>query len=70
MELAASYLRGMEISIQEIAYVTGYADPCNFHRSFSCYRGMTANAYRQQHQIHLQRATTEDATGRPLARHY
>ena len=48
MELAASYLRGKEMSIQEVAYVTGYADPSNFHRTFSRYHGMTPKAYREQ----------------------
>jgi AraC-like DNA-binding protein len=47
MELAASYLRGNAMAIQEVAYVTGYADPSNFHRTFSRYHGMTPNAYRQ-----------------------
>ena len=50
MELAASYLRGQNMSIQEVAYVTGYADPSNFHRTFSRYHGMTPNAYRRQQQ--------------------
>jgi AraC-like DNA-binding protein len=50
MELAAGYLCGKEMSIQEVAYVTGYADPSNFHRTFSRYHGMTPNAYRQQQQ--------------------
>jgi AraC-like DNA-binding protein len=50
MDLAASYLRGEEISIQEIAYVAGYADPSNFHRTFARYHGMTPNTYRQQYQ--------------------
>ncbi len=50
MELAASYLRGREITIQEVAYVSGYADPSNFHRTFSRYHGMTPNAYRQRFQ--------------------
>lgn len=50
MELAASYLRGNAMAIQEVAYVTGYADPSNFHRTFSRYHGVTPNAYRQQHQ--------------------
>jgi AraC-like DNA-binding protein len=50
MDLAASYLRGEEISIQEIAYVTGYADPSNFHRTFARYHGMTPKTYRQQYQ--------------------
>ena len=50
MELAAGYLRGKEMAIQEVAYVTGYADPSNFHRTFSRYHGMTPNAYRQSNQ--------------------
>ncbi len=47
MELAAGYLLGNEMSIQEIAYVTGYADPSNFHRTFSRYHQMTPKAYRE-----------------------
>lgn len=50
MELAASYLRGNAMSIQEIAYVTGYADPSNFHRTFNKHQGLTPNAYRRLHQ--------------------
>jgi AraC-like DNA-binding protein len=50
MELAASYLRGREMTIQEVAYVSGYADPSNFHRTFSRYHGITPNAYRQRFQ--------------------
>jgi AraC-like DNA-binding protein len=50
MELAAGYLCGKEMAIQEVAYVTGYADPSNFHRTFNRYHGMTPNAYRQQQQ--------------------
>ena len=50
MELAAGYLCRREMAIQEVAYVTGYADPSNFHRTFSRYHGMTPNAYRQQQQ--------------------
>lgn len=37
MELAASYLKGNEMSIQEIAFTVGYSDPSNFHRAF-CHR--------------------------------
>jgi len=50
MELAASYLRANAMSIQEIAYVTGYADPSNFHRTFHRHHGLTPNAYRSLHQ--------------------
>ena len=49
MELAAGYLRGREMSIQEVAYLSGYADPSNFHRTFSRYHGMTPRVYREQH---------------------
>jgi AraC-like DNA-binding protein len=48
MELAASYLRGTDMSIQEIAYVTAYSDPSNFHRIFSRYHGETPRAYRDR----------------------
>ena len=50
MELAAGYLRGTEMSIQEVAFVTGYADSSNFHRTFSRYYAMTPSAYRDRHQ--------------------
>ncbi len=50
MELASSYLRGEEMSIQEVAYVTGYADPSNFHRTFSKYHEMTPKQYRNLHR--------------------
>ena len=41
---------GNAMSIQEIAYVTGYADPSNFHRTFNKHQGLTPNAYRRLHQ--------------------
>ena len=50
MELAASYLRGEEMSIQEIAFITGYADPSNFHRTFSRFHGTTPKAYRERYR--------------------
>jgi AraC-like DNA-binding protein len=56
MELAAGYLCRREMAIQEVAYVTGYADPSNFHRTFSRYHGMTPNAYRRQQQAENQAA--------------
>jgi AraC-like DNA-binding protein len=58
MELAAGYLCGQQMAIQEVAFVTGYADPSSFHRTFSRYHGMTPNAYRQQHE-------SAQSTGQP-----
>jgi AraC-like DNA-binding protein len=49
MELAASYLRNGSMTVQEAAYVTGYSDPSNFHRTFSKYHGETPSQYRQLH---------------------
>lgn len=46
MELASSYLKGQELTIQEVAYVTGYADPSNFHRAFCQYHGETPANFR------------------------
>ena len=46
MELAASYLKGKEMTIQEVAYTTGYSDPSNFHRAFSLYYGLTPATFR------------------------
>jgi AraC-like DNA-binding protein len=49
MELAASYLRNDSMTIQEAAFVTGYSDPSNFHRTFSKYHGSTPRQYRDAH---------------------
>ncbi len=49
MELAASYLKGQEMSIQEVAFLAGYADASNFHRTFNSYFGETPGSYRTQH---------------------
>lgn len=46
MELAASYLRNDAMTVQEAAFVTGYSDPSNFHRTFSQYHGTTPKQYR------------------------
>ena len=46
MELAASYLRGDEMTIQEVAFTTGYSDPSNFHRAFQQYYGQTPAGFR------------------------
>ena len=46
MELAASYLKGDEMTIQEVAFTTGYSDPSNFHRAFQQYYGQTPAGFR------------------------
>ncbi len=48
MQLAASYLRNDAMTVQETAFVTGYSDPSNFHRTFSQYHGTTPKQYREQ----------------------
>jgi AraC-like DNA-binding protein len=50
MELAASYLRNDAMTVQETAYVTGYSDPSNFHRTFSKYHGATPREYREMNR--------------------
>lgn len=50
MELASSYLRGQEMSIQEVAFLAGYADASNFHRTFSRYFGATPGEFRSGEQ--------------------
>ncbi|WOJ97757.1 AraC family transcriptional regulator [Congregibacter brevis] len=50
MELASSYLRGQEMSIQEVAFLAGYADASNFHRTFSRYFGATPGEFRSAKQ--------------------
>ncbi len=47
MEIAASYLRNDAMTVQEAAFVTGYSDPSNFHRTFSQYHGTTPKQYRE-----------------------
>ena len=50
MELAASFLKGNEMAIQEIAYTVGYSDPGNFHRAFQSHYRETPARYRQRCQ--------------------
>ena len=52
MELAASYLRNDAMTVQEAAFVTGYSDPSNFHRTFSKYHGSTPKQYRENARAH------------------
>ena len=50
MELAASYLKGNEMSIQEIAFTVGYSDPSNFHRAFCQRFNATPAVFREQNR--------------------
>lgn len=50
MELAASYLKGNEMSIQEIAFTVGYSDPSNFHRAFCQRFDTTPAVFREENR--------------------
>ncbi len=44
--LAVSYLRDVELSIADIAYLLGFSEPSAFHRSFKRWTGLTPTEYR------------------------
>lgn len=46
MQLACRYLIETELSVNEIAYLTGYTDPANFNRAFRSMHGQSPNRYR------------------------
>lgn len=46
--LALQYLRQPEISLLEVAFLLGFADPSNFFRAFRRWFAMTPNEYREQ----------------------
>lgn len=45
MERAGLLLRASNMSIEQIAYMLGYADASNFHKAFSAYYGRTPHQY-------------------------
>lgn len=49
-ELADRYLRERTMSLGEIAYALGYADPAAFHRAFRRWTNVTPAAYRASHR--------------------
>ena len=49
MHLAQRYLRETELTVNEIAYLTGYQDPSNFNRAFRRWQGESPLAYRAEH---------------------
>lgn len=46
---AVQLLRQRELSIQEVAFMLGYADPRNFYRSFKRWTDSTPRTWRSQH---------------------
>ncbi|GAA5317160.1 MAG: hypothetical protein AseanaTS_23640 [Candidatus Pelagadaptatus aseana] len=51
MELAKDYLLNTGLSIQEIAYQLGYAQPNNFHRAFKAFYGLPPEGFRLSHDV-------------------
>jgi len=47
-QLARQYLQTTTLSIQEIAYLLGYADPSNFGRAFRKWAGTGPSDFRQK----------------------
>ena len=46
-ELAAAYLKDMNLSIGEIAYLLGFTEPANFARSFTRWHGISPSVHRK-----------------------
>lgn len=49
-QMACHYLTSTQLSMQQIAYLLGYADPANFGRAFRRQAGMSPMTYRQQQE--------------------
>ena len=47
-QLAGQYLDNSQLSLNEIAYLLGFANQANFTRSFKRWRGVPPSSYRQQ----------------------
>lgn len=51
MQLACRYLTETGLSVNEIAYLTGYNDPANFNRAFRSFQRQSPQKYRLSHQV-------------------
>ncbi|EKF74620.1 AraC family transcriptional regulator [Alcanivorax hongdengensis A-11-3] len=47
-KLAVEYMKGSDVSIQELAYALGYNDASNFRRAFRRWTGVTPSFYRDR----------------------
>lgn len=47
-DLALSYLRQMQLSLGEVAYLLGFSEPSAFHRAFRRWMGVTPAEYRKR----------------------
>ncbi len=50
IEFACVCLRQADVSIQEVAFMTGFGDPVQFAKQFKRFHGMTPSAYRLPHK--------------------
>lgn len=49
-DLAERHLRERRLSLSEIAFALGYAEPATFHRAFRRWKNVTPDAYRATHR--------------------
>jgi AraC-like DNA-binding protein len=50
-EAAKRYVAGSTLSLAEVAYLVGYAEPASFHRAFKRWYGVTPDAFRNRNGV-------------------